>query len=367
MKKFYRKLNDLKIEMDIEPMDVDELEKARIKKNVLKGKKKNNLFRNIAVAASLLLASSFTLSIAFPTYAAKLPIIGSVFELFNEDDRYVFGEYSNYSTDIGISKESNGINITLTDAVYDGENVAIAYTIESEKDLGERPILEGDFIVEEFNGAYEHNGYSENYLTKKIGENEYAVLYVNELIKGPKPSKINVSWEGNSVRNLNNGKQQNSGEWSYQFALQALESETENLIGTGYNTEDTGVAITLIKKTETPISSTFYLSELVDERLVSKEDDEFRGVLIEYNVTDDLGNKQNFIHYRDTGHSTDFLGNVSFPRLTLGDFDNRAKSITITPTVHVLTVGKSDSDGNRPLVPVMAPYEIDPIVFPLNK
>lgn len=354
--------------MNIGPMNVNELEKARIKKNVLKSKKKNHLSRNLSVAASLLVASSISLSIAFPTFAAKLPIIGNIFEFFNEDDRYVFENYSNYSTEIGVSKESNGINITLTDAVYDGESITIAYTMESEKDLGERPVLKGDLIVEEFNGAYEQKGFFKHDLTEKINENEYAGLYVFELIDGPKPSEINVSWEGDSVINLNNANQAISGEWSYQFALHALESETEDIIDSGYKSEDNGVEISLTKMAETPISTTLYLTEIVDERAIAKEDDEFRGVLIEYSVVDDLGNKQNFIHYRNTGHSTDFEpGHVSHPRLTMNAFDDRATSITITPTVHVYTVKNPDSNGSGPLELVMTPYEIESIVYPLNK
>lgn len=368
MKKLYRKLSELNIDMNIEPMDVDELEKDRIKKIVLKGKKKNNLSRNLSVAASLLVASSISLSIAFPTFATNLPIIGDIFEFFNEDDRYVFEDYSKYSTDIGVSKESNGINITLTDAVYDGENITIAYTMVSEKDLGERPVLEGDLIVEEFNGAYEHTGFFKHHLTEKIGENEYAGLYVFELIDGPKPTEINVSWKGDSVINLSNANQAISGEWSYQFALHSLESETQDLIEYGYKSEDNGIEISLTKMTANPISTTLYLTEKIDERAVAMEADEFRGVLIEYSVTDDLGNKQNFIHYRDTGHSTDFEpDHVSVPRLTMNAFDDEATSITITPTVHVYKVKNPDSNGSGPLELVMAPYEIESIEFPLNK
>jgi hypothetical protein len=63
-----------------------------------------------------------------------LPIIGNIFEFFsNESKSYVFDEYNQYSTEIGTTKESNGVEITITNAVYDGESVTIAYTMRSEK------------------------------------------------------------------------------------------------------------------------------------------------------------------------------------------------------------------------------------------
>ena len=107
----------------------------------MKSQKKRHISRNFSVAAALLVASSITLSFAFPTIAAKLPIMGDIFGLFSNDEEYVFEKYNTYSTDIGITKESNGISLTLTDAVYDGENITIAYTLKSEHDLGDRPVL----------------------------------------------------------------------------------------------------------------------------------------------------------------------------------------------------------------------------------
>ena len=38
---------------------------------------------------------------------------------------------------MNLTQESNGIKITINDAVFDGETVAITYSIESDRDLGE--------------------------------------------------------------------------------------------------------------------------------------------------------------------------------------------------------------------------------------
>ena len=167
LKKLFQQFNNLNIDTDLQPMEVSDFEKEKVKRTVMRGKRKNHLPRNLSVAAAFLVASSITLSVAFPTFAAKLPIVGNIFELFNDNERYVFEKYDTHATDIGVTKESNGISVTVTDAVYDGENITIAYTMESEKDLGERPVLEGILDAEEFHNMYKDYGYFPKLYYKK--------------------------------------------------------------------------------------------------------------------------------------------------------------------------------------------------------
>ncbi|MEK3954227.1 DUF4179 domain-containing protein [Psychrobacillus sp. FSL K6-1464] len=364
MKKLYKQFNNLNIETDIEPMEVSDLEMERIKKSLMKGKKKRHTSRNLSVAAALLIASSITFSFAFPTIAANLPIMGDIFKLFNNDEEYVFEKYDTYSTDIGISKESNGIDLTVTDAVYDGENITIAYTIKSEHDLGDRPVLEGNLVAAEFGDKYEHGGYAENYIVEKLSENEYAVVYIHELIKGPKPDEVHITWQGDTIKDLKNVNNAFLGDWSFQFTLNALESETKKFTGGSIITEDEGIEILVTKMTETPISTTLYFSEGVDIRLIAEEEEELRLVQIEYTVLDNLGNKYNTIHYRDIGHSTDFpKTRHSYPRLTTTNFHEEATFLTITPIVNIYK--KKENDTLLELV--KEPYTIEPIHMPLNK
>lgn len=345
-------------------MEVSDLEKERVKKNLIKNKKKRYISRNFSVAAALLVASSITFSFAFPTIAAKLPIMGDIFELFNNDEEYVFEKHNTYSTEIGISEESNEIDVTVTDAVYDGENITIAYTIKSEHDLGARPILDGNLVADEFEDEYEYSGYAENYIIEKISEKEYAVVYIYELIKGPKPDKIHITWQGDTIIDLNNVSNTFQGDWSFQFSLNALESETQKFTGGSIITEEDSIEILVTKMTETPISTTLYLSEGVDIRLIAEEDEELRVVQIEYTVFDNLGNKYNTIHYRDIGHSTDFpKTRHSYPRLTTTNFHEKATSLTITPIINIYK--KKENDTLLELV--KEPYTIEPIHMPLNK
>lgn len=364
MKKLYKQFNNLNIDTDLQPMEVSEFEKEKVKRIVMRGKRKNHLPRNLSVAAAFLVASSIMLSAAFPAFAAKLPIVGNVFELFNDDEKYVFEKHDTHATEIGVTKESNGIRVTVTDAVYDRESITIAYTIESDKDLGERPVLVGDLDAEEFLNMYKDHGYFPQHITKKLNDHEYAGLFIYQLIRGPKPDEIHVTWEGDNVLNLANVENAFPGDWSFQLTLPALEGNTQVLSGTGIQLGANGIDVTLTKMTETPVSTTLYLSEHVDVRKEAMEDEEWRGVVIDYVVTDDLGNEYNVIHYKDTSHSTDFKQNhVSYPRITTTIFDEQATSITIMPIVNIYK--KVSDDGTLELV--KQPYPIQSMQFDLKK
>lgn len=370
----FKELNDVKLNIsEFEEMPLTAMERNRIQQKVFKKIATKNTMKPkkqyfLIAVASLIIISSFTLSATFPALATKVPIINNIFALFGNDEHYVFEEYDNHSTDIGVTRESNGISITTTNAVYDGENITIAYTITSERDLGERPVLKGKLMVEEFGDRYKDNGYFENYIVEKINDREYAVIYIYQLLKGSKPDTLHVTWTGDSVLNLNNAHQATSGIWSFQFSLDKLENTTKKYTASDVSTEDKGIVVGVTKITQTPVSSTIYLSELVDERVVSHEEKELRAVSIDYLISDNLGKEYKSVHYLDTGHSTDFNANHrSYPRITTNVVDDAATTLTITPIVNVYKVANPNSKGEGPLVPVMEPYTIESIQVPINK
>lgn len=168
--------------------------------------------------------------------------------------------------------------------------------------------------AKEFLNMYKDHGYSPKHITKKISDHEYAGVFIYQLIRGPKPDEIHVTWYGDNVLNLANVENAFPWDWSFQLPLHALEGKTQVLTGAGIHSEANGIDVTLTKMSKTPVSTTFYLSEQVDVRKAATEDEEFRFVGIEYTVTDNLGNEYNMLHYSDTGHSTDFKqSHVSFP------------------------------------------------------
>lgn len=369
----YKELNDVKLDLsEFEEIQLSTGQQKRIT-NIAHNKVHSNsgitrkMRRNrFAVAAAFCVASVITLNMAFPALAEKLPNISSIFSLFSDNARYVFDDYEEHSTAIGLTKESNGIQITVTDAVYDKENITIAYTIKSEQDLGDRPVFEGEMVVDEFQNRPKYTGFAEQYLVEKISDHEYAVLYIYELIRGAKPEEVHVSWQGDKVINLNNVRQVYDGDWSFGFSLNALENKQQRFDDVDVMAEDEGVEVNVIKMTETPVATTIYLTEKVDERLVAQKDEGVALVQIEYKVSDNLGNDYNYIHFRDTGHSSEFVeAHRSAPRITLNRVDNDVTHLEITPIITVIQVENGKKYGS--LETVGEPYSIEPIQVPLKK
>jgi hypothetical protein len=328
MKKLYKQFNDLKIDEDIQAMPVSELEKARVKKTVMKRKNKKHLSRNIAVAAVIFVASTISLSAAYPSFAFQLPLIGNVFSYFTEQNK-AFEKYNAYSTDIGKTKESNGISVTITKAVYDRESIAIAYLIESEKNLGGFPTFSGQPTVAEYKNLH----HSSSVGVKKISKNQYAGLYVINLKDSMPIDKINVNWDVDAIQNLHNNEISTlgipnlkvPGDWSFDFSLHAL--ETDSILFSDISTQKQGVEVKLNKITTTPISSVLYLSHYADQAI--RKNSEHVGLT--YLITDNLGNKYEEI----PAGITDFDAYSRDSRIATEAFDKEATSITITPEVRL--------------------------------
>ncbi|MGM9949011.1 MAG: DUF4179 domain-containing protein [Lysinibacillus sp.] len=369
MKKVYKQFNHLKIETELEPMEVNELEMARIKQRVLKKRKRKQLPKIAGSAAAILLAVNITAGIAFPAYAEKIPFLSNVFQLFNDESNYVFEGYEEFATDIGVTKESNGISITVTDAVYDGENVTIAYTMASEKELGTRPGLEGPFIIEELKKRYEHGGYSTRHLAQKVNEHEYAGLFVYQLVQGSKPEEIHASWNGDAVIDFNHGSTAYEGDWDFQFHLKKLEGKTTKLADTGLLLREDGIEINMSKMVSTPVSTTLYITERVLHDQFQPPTEDWHGIDVEYKVVDNLGNKYQTIVDHGVGVQRE-LNNLSQTRLMMNVIHKDATSLTVTPYVSVLKLGMPRATANgssAPLEVVGEPYMIGPIEVPMSE
>lgn len=112
-----------------------------------KRKKGRKLAKRTAVAAAVTLVAFTGLSAAFPAYARNIPVVNSVFQFLSEKN-IIDKEYVKYSSDLNLSKTSNGTTVTINSIAYDGIDLSIAYTVESEKELKFSPhMLDKDFKI----------------------------------------------------------------------------------------------------------------------------------------------------------------------------------------------------------------------------
>ncbi|MGG5460900.1 DUF4179 domain-containing protein [Clostridium sp. B9] len=93
------------------------------------GKKK---YKKVAGVCAACVVGTLIFGITMPTYAQNIPVIGKIFEVF-DDNRYE--NYDKYSSDLNVTKESNGYRVTINKIAYDGIELNIFYTVQSDEPI----------------------------------------------------------------------------------------------------------------------------------------------------------------------------------------------------------------------------------------
>ena len=127
----------LKLENNVLPEYANNAFENGISKSLNNDRKKS---RNISAIMSACIAITIILGFTLPTYAGDLPILRNIVDYF-KSSRYK--NYDKYASDLNISKESNGITITINKVIYDGLDLEVFYAIEGEKIVGKTPSLVG--------------------------------------------------------------------------------------------------------------------------------------------------------------------------------------------------------------------------------
>ena len=73
---------------------------------------------------------------AFPALAQQIPIIGRIFAMI-ESDYEDFSRLEEFSHEVNITGEVNGMSITIEETVFDGQTVYFTYIVESDSALGD--------------------------------------------------------------------------------------------------------------------------------------------------------------------------------------------------------------------------------------
>lgn len=131
MKDIYEILNDVDIdESEMDVMEVSDIEKAKVKKYLKKSINKNGgLKKKSLIAAALccaLIGSSVAVGIANPAYAADIPIVVDIFRFLDNGRTGAYDKYRDYADVVGLTQESNGIKITIKEAIFDGRTLTVA-------------------------------------------------------------------------------------------------------------------------------------------------------------------------------------------------------------------------------------------------
>lgn len=333
MKDIYELLNDIDIdEKELEEIEASEIEKEKVKRNVkqsIRTKKKMKSWKKGVAAASILVGVSVAmLGIGFPTYAGGLPIVGDIFRFLDNGRTGLYENYKEFSTELNMTRESNGVKVTINDAVFDGRTITITYSIESDKDLGEKPNIFGYPQVMGFNGG---GGSSQ---VTKVGEKKYVGMTTMSGNSSKRLDVANVWWnmeeieldyKGNSIK----------GNWNFALSLKAMESKEVKVNGVS---ENELIKVNIDKMEVTPMSFIVFFNQEESKVLRSIWD----SADVELEIKDDLGNK--YAGEGNGGTSTVAEPHKSSWSATFQKLNKNATKLIVTPHVN-LRVHTSENFG----------------------
>ncbi|MDA2153792.1 DUF4179 domain-containing protein [Bacillus cereus group sp. Bc253] len=333
MKDIYELLNDIDIdEKELKEIEASEIEKEKVKRNVKQSihtKKKMRSWKKGVAAASILVGVSVAmLGIGFPTYAGGLPIVGDIFRFLDNGRTGLYENYKEFSTELNMTRESNGVKVTINDAVFDGRTITITYSIESDKDLGEKPFPFGSPQVMGFNGG----GGSSN--VTKVGEGKYVGMTTMSGHGSERLDVANVWWDIEAIE-LDYEGNVIKGNWNFAISLKAMDSKEVKVNGVS---ENELIKVNIDKMEVTPMSFIVFFNQEESKVLRSIWD----SADVELEIKDDLGNK--YAGEGNGGTSTVAEPHKSSWSSTFQKLNKNATKLIVTPRVH-LRVHTSENHG----------------------
>lgn len=331
MKDIYELLNDVNLDdNEFEEMAVTEFEKAkvksRLKQSITKKKKRMGWKMNVAAAAVVVGLSTATVGLTFPAYAGNIPIIGDIFRFLDNEKTGLYDNYKEYSTEMNLTQESNGIEITINDAVFDGETVALTYSIESDRDLG------GDltsFNTPSIKGA---TGAAGSSYISKIDDHHYVGL--DKITPfGLTSDSADIKWKIGSILQTSTGEKI-KGNWKFAFSLPATDSQIQL---TNQSVEQNGVTVNIKKVAFTPMSFIVHYNQQATQQVREK----WHEAYIELEIKDDIGNV--YSGEGNGGSGTDAY-TVNWSK-TFEKLDPNATKLIVTPHVTFRIHDASNSGG----------------------
>lgn len=333
MKEIYKLLNEIQLDdKEFIELEANEFEKAQMKKQLkqrmTKKKKRGSWWRQIAIASIFIGLSGTILGFTFPAQAGSIPIVGDIFKFIDEDRAALYENYKEFSTEIGLSDESKGIDITLNDAIYDGETMTVTMDIKSEKTLGDQPRFSHTASFKDVNGGW--GGLQ----IKKVDDFNYVgILTAGSFGQAPK-DMANFKWKVDKILIEETNKVIN-GNWRFAFSVDATERHTKVI---NQSTEQDGVKVTVKQITKTPMSVIVYVREQVEPQV----SEYWNSISLEYSMMDDVGNVYEGEGMGGYGVPDD--PSVMNTGKTFEKIDERATKLTIVPQLRMLKASANPSE-----------------------
>ncbi|MGM7684317.1 DUF4179 domain-containing protein [Cytobacillus sp. Hm23] len=334
------------INMDVdqlELLEVTDIEKARVKKQLLKRRKKLPIWRNIAVAAVIIVGASTATGFAFPSLASQIPFMDNVINYFIDEEQH-YKNFETFSTDIGLTQTDNDVSVMIDNAVYDGTNITVSFAIETNHDFGKAMKMSGG---NHFNviSATSSGG---SYQITKISDTHYVGLstFTPHFKDEQYPETVEITWSPHTFYSMSNDLEV-EGDWSFDFSLDRIEGDIQLVNDT---VQDKNVNFTLKSVEFTDVSTIIAYEQVVTDELLKQ----WPSVTPVFRVSDNLGN----VYVNETGGSgvSPDNGKTFEGMTTFGTIQEGASQLIIQPVeIASLMSGQGHIE-----------IELDPIVIQLK-
>lgn len=336
------------MDIDIDNLDlleVSDVEKARVKQHVLKKRKKSKTWRNIVIAAVIMVSVTGATGFAFPTIAAQIPFMNHVISYFSNEEQQIYKNFDTFSTEMGLAKTSNGITVMIDKAVYDGTNITVSYALETKHDLGdEREITARNwFRVEGADGGT----FSED--VRKISNTRYVCIatFTPDFKDNRKPNEVQVTWKPEAFYSFSKDREF-KGDWTFNFSLNRIEGDK---LLVNKTVKNKNIDVTLSSIVFTDVSTIIAYDQIVTDEFLKK----WPSVTPMFRVTDDLGHV--YLEGSGGGGVTNDNGKTFKGSTTFQSIQKDANKLIIQPIVFAsLMYG----NGHKKI-------ELDPIIIDLKR
>lgn len=221
-------------------IDIPETLDIEIDKGINKGYKeiqskkasKRKLITGIAAVGIVIF---IIFGVVNPTFAAKLPIVGNIFKAIEKTLIYP-SEYSKYATSINETVTDNGVSITLSEILCDGEGLYVTYIVESEKPFkhtswGDAPLTRTQMLTR---GSLANVSFSDEELDDSgiaglqgkfidertfIGMQRYRLKSLNKEIPDSFNFKVKLTSVGTKDLTPNEDDDYRKGEWAFNVPV----------------------------------------------------------------------------------------------------------------------------------------------------
>ncbi|MDZ7543357.1 DUF4179 domain-containing protein, partial [Clostridium perfringens] len=150
-----------------------------------------------------------------------------------------YDKYKDYADIVDFTQESNGIKITIKEAIFNGRTLTYTYEIKSHKDLGENPLfnMHGPRLtINDYNGSTGGNSG-----VKKIDENTYVGRENITIDEERKAISFELNFADIGDMSSESSKEI-KGNWNFKINLKALDNVKQSV---NKETEKNGVKLNI--------------------------------------------------------------------------------------------------------------------------